>query len=145
MAVKIRDLTDPAGDYAVYGIPSAERPGSRTPPAGQAMPPFVAGSARLNVGSRLTRPGSKRFAGLYEADVDTGYLTSAYKTLITNLLAVAAKGVVLGAPAATVSWDPCITKRDPSSGALLAHQLVTSYTVNAAATSQNTRKIGRGY
>lgn len=145
LAVKVRDLTDQTGDYATYGIPLAERAGSRTPPGGQPMPPFVAGSARLNVGSRLTRPGSKRFAGIYEADVDTGYITTTYRALIQGVLTALADNVVLGAPAATTSLDPCITKRHPETGALLAYQLVTSTTINAAATSQNTRKIGRGY
>ena len=145
LAVKVKDLTDQTGDYAVYGVPTAERAGSRTPPSGQPMPPFVAASARLNVGSRTTRPGSKRFAGIYEADVDTGYITSAYRTLVGNLLAVCADNIVLGAPAATVSLDPCVAKRNPTTGALLAYQLVTSYTIAAPATSQNTRKIGRGY
>jgi hypothetical protein len=142
--ITCKDLTNPTGDYAVYGIPSAERAGTRSNPSGHAMPPFLAVGARLNVGSRVTRPGQKRFTGLYEVDSNGDTVDSGFKATVEAILAVVVGGVVLGAPAATVSLDPVVVKRDPVDGSVLAHQLVTSYTVNELLTSQNTRKIGRG-
>lgn len=142
--VKSRDMDDNTGDYASYGVPLGERIGTRTPPSGDPAPPFLAAGVRLNVGTRVTRPGQKRIAGMYDADTNTGYLASGYVTLVDNLMAVAANGVVLGAPAATVSLDPVVVRRSPSTGLPTAHQVITSYTVSAVTTSQNTRKIGRG-
>lgn len=143
-SVSLRDLTDPLGAYAVYGIPTAERAGTRSAPAGGPVPPFMAVGARLNVGSRVTRPGQKRFPGMFEADVDSEVANSAFVTLVGNILAVTTVGIVLGAPAATVALDPVVTKLDPATGAVLASQEITSYTINPVITTQNTRKIGRG-
>lgn len=143
-SVTVTDISDNTGDFAVYGIPTAERAGTRSNPAGDPAPPFLALGARLNVGSRVTRPGQKRFAGMYEVDMSGDVAAAGYITLVQNLLNVTSVGIVLGAPAATVSLAPIVVKRDPATGGVLTFQNVTSYTINSRLTTQNTRKIGRG-
>jgi hypothetical protein len=142
--VTVVDISDPSGDYAVYGIPSAERAGTRSNPSGDPAPPFLSIGVRLNVPSRVTRPGQKRYAGMYEVDMQGDTATSGYITLIENAAAATIAGMVLGAPAATVSLNPVVVKRDPATGGVLTYQSVTSTTVNTRITTQNTRKIGRG-
>jgi len=142
--ITVRDLSNDTGDYAVYGIPTAERAGTRSNPSGQMLPPFLAVGVRLNVASRVTRPGQKRFAGMYEVDCDGDTVNSTFAGLVEDIMDVMTGAIVLGAPAATVALDPIVVKRNPVDGSILADQYVTSYTVNQYVTSQNTRKIGRG-
>jgi len=143
-SVTVRDLSNTAGDYAVYGIPTAERAGTRANPSGNILPPFLAVGVRLNVASRVTRPGQKRFAGMYEVDSDGDTVNATFASLVEDIMDVMVGPIVLGAPAATVSLDSIVVKRSPVDGSVLADQYVTSYTVNNQITSQNTRKIGRG-
>jgi len=144
LSARIREMNNVAGDYAEFAIPSAERVGTRANPGAQGvMPPYVAIGARLVVGTRVTRSGQKRYSFSREEDVTLGFISAAWKTVIANNLAVMTAGIVLGAPAATVTLSPRIFRKD-FSGSVTAHQPITGYIVNDAATTQNTRKFGRG-
>ena len=143
-SVVAKDLSDPLGLFGEYGIPVGERGGTRTGgDGGEPVPAFNAVGVRLNVASRVTRPGQKRLSGLIERDLygqavhgDYMALASAWADVITN-------DFVLGAPAALVTLRPAVVRRDIT-GAVVADQPVTGYFVNPNVTSQVSRKLGRG-
>jgi len=144
ISIKIRELNNVAGDYAEYDVPTAEKVGTRANPAGaELLPPFGAAGVRLVVGSRLTRPGQKRYAFLTETDNIAGVLQSAYRTLLVAHMNIMTVNLVLGAPAATCTLVPIVTKKD-ATGFVTAHQNITGYLINGNITSQNSRKFGRG-
>lgn len=143
-SVLLRELNDPAGDYGEYAIPSGERAGTRSVgSADSPLPSFTALGMRLTVGSRVTRPGQKRFCCLSENDQDYGSLTSGVVTAANNLGAVLIADMTLGAPAATAVFRPIVVRKD-TTGAVIADQTVTGFLVNSKATSQVSRKYGRG-
>lgn len=143
-SVNILELNAPTGDYAEYPVPILERPGTRgVVGLGDPMPPFNAVGVRLTVGTRVTRPGQKRFPGLYEGDNNSGILGPEMTLVVNNLMAVMTEPMILGAPAATIVLNPVVTRRDVS-GAVTANQPVQGWVTNPNITSQNTRKIGRG-
>lgn len=143
-SIKITELNNPEGDYAEYAIPLAEQTGTRSAPTqAEGLPPFIAAGVRLLVGSRLTKPGQKRFPFLVEQDSAGSMLQSAMLALVQAHAAVISAEMLLGAPAALTTLSPIVCRRDPQ-GVVLAHQLVTGYLVNPWVTTQNTRKMGRG-
>lgn len=143
--VSVRELDDPSGEYAVYGIPTAQRSGTRTSTGtSNFLPPFNSCGIRLTVGTRVTRPGQKRLAFLTEVDsnglvIDDGYLALA--RLWAERITAAA---TLGAPAALMVLQPVIVRKNPETGLPIAHQNVTGFVINSAPTSQVSRKIGHG-
>ena len=142
--VQVRELNNPTGEYGDYAIPTGEWAGTRTPPAqGELMPPFCVAAMRLTVGSRLTRPGQKRFTGLVEGDQASGILSASVITLLNNIGNVVTAPIVLGAPAATVSLTPIIVKK-AAGGSVISHQEITGYLVSNRVSTQNTRKYFRG-
>lgn len=142
--VRVREMNNPLGDYAEYDVPVAEQPGTRSATGmGEVLPPFLSVGVRLVVGTRVTRPGQKRFAFLAELDNVSGNLNSASRTLFVSLLNVMTVDMLLGAPAATVELSPRVTRRD-AQGFVVASQPITGYLINNQLTSQNTRKVGRG-
>lgn len=70
--------------FADYYIPAAEQAGSRSG-TGDLVTPFLSGSIKLVVASRVTRPGSKRIAGMQEGDFAGNYLAAATVTLLQTL------------------------------------------------------------
>lgn len=143
-SIEVRELNNPTGDYGTYAVPSGEWAGTRANPTqADTLPPFCAGSIRLTVGTRLTRPGSKRFVGLVEGDQVGGILHGATITLLNNIGNVVTAPIVLGAPAATVSLTPIIVKKG-AGGSVLAHQEITGYLASNRVTTQNTRKFFKG-
>lgn len=143
-SVRITELNNDAGAYAEYSIPLAERTGTRAGATGDAMPPFSAVGVRLTVGSRVTRPGQKRFGNLYEGDQVSGVLQSGIVNAVNSLMAVMTTGMVLGAPAAAAGLLPIVGRRDRATGFVVAHQEIEGWLVNTNVTTQNTRKFGRG-
>lgn len=144
ISVRVRELNDPAGDYAEFDVPTAEKLGTRANPAQQELlPSFNAAGVRLVVGTRTTRPGQKRFPFLTESDNNGGVLQAAYKALLTSHMNIMSVPMVLGAPAALTDLYPIVTKKDQF-GVVSAYQFVTGYIINNNVTSQNSRKIGRG-
>lgn len=141
--VVIRELNNPAGDYATFDIPPAEQGGTRTTGSGEAMPPFNAVGVRLVVGTRTTRPGQKRLPFLTEGDNLSGALGAGMVGLVQTWAANQTALIDLGAPAALTGLQPIVTRKD-AQGFVTAWQPVTGYLINPNITSQNSRKIGRG-
>lgn len=142
--VEVRELNNVAGALGTYGVPAAEQAGTRTPGTqGDLQPPFVSAGVRLNVGTRITRPGQKRFAGLVEGDNLGGQLQSGLKTAIDTAMAQMIASMTLGAPAATMTLQPIVCRKD-AAGYVTAFQPIESWSVNQYLTSQNTRKFQRG-
>lgn len=142
--VFVRELNTPTGAYGSYGIPASERAGTRSPgSSSDILPIFNAVGVRLNVGTRATRPGQKRFCGLNEDDQSSGSLQTAVSTAVGTLMDQMIESMTLGAPAATMVLMPIVCRKDVL-GNVVAHQAITSYSLKSAVTSQVSRKLGRG-
>lgn len=146
VAVHVKDADDPVGEAASWNIPAGEIYGTRTDPGGGAnlMPPYVAVTAKLGVATRATRSGSKRFPFMTEADQSNGVVTTAFATLVTAVLTSAAGLILLGAPAALMELDPVVRGVGASDPPVVTYQPITSFAVNLNASTQNSRKVGRG-
>lgn len=143
-SVEVRELNNPTGALGSYGIPSSEWAGTRTPGTeAQILMPFSAVGVRLDVGTRVTRPGQKRFAGLVEGDQNSGEVQAGVRNAVITAMTLMIASMTLGAPAATMTLKPVVVRKD-ALGAVTAQQSITSYTINPYVTSQNTRKFGRG-
>lgn len=70
--------------FGEYPIPAGEQQGTRAA-ATQFMPPTIAASVRLAVGTRTTRPGSKRLVGVLEGDVTVTVIDPAVLAIIQVL------------------------------------------------------------
>lgn len=141
--VIIRELNNPAGDYAVFDVPPVEQAGTRGTPSGDPMPPFTALGIRLVVGTRLTRPGQKRIPFWYEGDQASGVWGAGVVNLGLVWGALMTVPMILGAPAALAELVPIVARKDPT-GFVTASQPTTGFLVNLNVTTQNSRKIGRG-
>jgi hypothetical protein len=143
-SVKVRELNNPAGEFAEWDIPVGEQAGTRSAPVdADLMPPMVAAGARLTVATRLTRSGQKRMGYLTQTDSSAQTLTAGYITLFSAWLNVVTSIMTLGAPAPLCALHPIVTRKD-AQGTVLAHQDVVGYVINPYTTTQNSRKIGRG-
>jgi len=143
-SVFIRELDNPAGEYATFSVPVGERVGTRSTPSPNTFcPPFIASGVRLTVGSRLTRPGQKRLPLIYEADVEGSELQPGWLALVESWADVIDTGMALGAPAATSVLAPVVVSKQ-TDGTVTADQGVTGHLTNPRPTSQVSRKYGRG-
>lgn len=131
--------------YAEFPVPTAERVGLRAVGSlGDPVSSFTAGGFRQTVGTRVTRPGQKRFPFIYETDIDRNTLGVGY---LSGLDAVAIKfsaAVTLGAPVATGLMHPEIAHLTGAPPVPTTYQDVTGYVKNSNVTSQVSRKLGRG-
>ena len=142
--VTARDITDLTGAYGSYAIPLGEQGGTRTTPAaGEGMPPFISMGVRLNVGSRITRPGQKRLGGFTEADQANGSFVSAVVTAGQTWGDTAIQTITLPAPALLAVLTPVVVRKNPDGSAAI-WQPFTSAAASNVVTTQNTRKAGRG-
>jgi len=142
VSLKGREMNDPAGDYAEFDIPVGERAGTRAS-GGDLLPPYSATAVRLVVGTRATKPGGKRFAGLTEADQASGVLNTLITTPMIALMNVMTANMTLGAPAALNELNPIVARKD-ANGFVTAWQPITGYLINPNVSTQNSRKFGRG-
>lgn len=143
-SVEVRELNNVAGAIGIYGIPSGEQAGTRSATGGgDIMPPYVAAAVRLNVGTRSTRPGQKRFGGVLEGDNVNGQLQTALKNAIDTAMNTMISSMTLGAPAATMTLKPIVCRKD-ATGFVTAFQNIESWNVNQYLSTQNTRKFQRG-
>lgn len=142
--VLVRELNDPTGEYGTFVIPSAESAGTRTPASETGLlQPYAAIGMKLAVGTRVTRPGSKRFGGLVELDNNAGYANGPVYAATEALGAHMVAAMVLGIPALGMQLDPIICRKD-ATGAVVAHQPITGYSVSLVLSHQTSRSIGRG-
>lgn len=143
--VKIQELNEAAGEYATFAIPIGEKVGTRaTPSPNTFTPSFLAQGVQLTVGTRLTRPGQKRLPIVYEADVEGDEVQSTWYNLVETWANVIDAPMVLGAPAATSVLQPIVCKKD-SLGVVQEYQQVIGHLTAIYATSQNSRKRGKGF
>lgn len=146
VAVHVKDADNPAGEAASWNIPVGETVGTRATPASEnnILPPYIAATAKLGVATRATRSGSKRFPFLLEVDQTNGTLAAGFVTLVNAVLTAAATVVLLGAPAALMELTPVVRGVGATNPPVVTYQPITSYAVNLNASTQNSRKIGRG-
>lgn len=143
-SVYIRQLDDPSGEYGEYAIPLAEQAGTRSAGSSSEGQTFTSMGVRLTVGTRVTRPGQKRLWGFNEADYSGPYFNAGAVTAGQTLMDVMSANMTLGIPALGMDLNPIVTRKDPATGAVLAHQPVVGYVINTLVTTQNSRKLGRG-
>jgi len=143
-SVLVRELGNSTGEYGEYGIPAGEQVGTRTGGTdNDFMPSFAAAGVRLTVGTRVTRPGQKRFPFLQQGDVNVNSLGTTFNGLLVTLMDIMEANMTLGAPAAGVVLVPAVVSLN-ADGSIRTSQLVTGYKINPFVTSQNSRKAGRG-
>jgi hypothetical protein len=106
---------------------------------------------RLSVATRLTRPGSKRIAGVPEIETTNGaiQLTGAEISLFQNFMGLPIDFARNGAPGPDAQAVPIVVQRvrQPDGSYVLNPSVfnrVTGAVLNTQVTSQNTRKIGTG-
>lgn len=129
------------GQYGSYAIPGGEQQGTRTF-ATDFLPSLNAANITFNPLLRLTRPGSKRIAGLLEGDQASGVLTGAAVALLSTLAVALTNGFtdsVTGAVYTYIIWGRVNTNRPVE-----VKMPVNGFTVSVNTTSQVSRKLGRG-
>lgn len=89
--------------FGSYSIPSAERQGTRAAGGSNLSSPNLAGAIKLEVGTRVTRPGSKRIVGLLDADHDYVTITAGPLALLQALADVLDQDVTPTGGGAAVS------------------------------------------
>lgn len=142
-SISVRELDSALGDYGVYAVPAGERAGTGSNGTeASPLPLFNAVGARLSVGTRVTRPGQKRFSGLTESDSDNARLQSRAISAVEALLGHVVANITLGAPALTAVLSPVVVRKDVD-GLPVAYQDVVGYSVNPYMTSQVSRKKTR--
>lgn len=143
-SVRVVELGNSTGEYGEFPIPTGEQAGTRTNPTDAEFTPlFTAAGIRLTVGTRLTRPGQKRIPFLTQSDVVSQDLTSGFVTLLNSLMAVMKANMTLGAPAAGVVLVPSVVGLN-ADGTIRASQVITGYVIDTVATTQVSRRVGRG-
>lgn len=130
--------------FGEYAIPAAEQLGTRTGTSGDFLPTFAAAGVKLTVGSRVTRPGQKRFPGGMEMDSTGSAWTAAYITIIDALADKYDTSLTLGAPVATGNLQPKVVRLAADGVTVVASQDVVGHVTNPNVTSQVSRKIGHG-
>lgn len=143
-SVRVSELGNPTGEYGEFAVPAGEKAGTRAAPADpDLLPSYAAVGVRLSVATRATRPGQKRFGFLTQADFVNNDLQAAYNTPLVALMNLMAANMTLGAPAAGVVLVPSVVSLN-ADGTIRTSQVVTGYAINAKATSQVSRRYGRG-
>lgn len=149
-SIRVVNLFNDASDFYEKLLP-ANTNGTGT---GGAMPPFVSYAFRTAWLGSGVRRGQKRFAGVLEDEVNNGVLTSNVINELEDLRAMLGDPIV----ASGGNWQPVIVRRvktlDPETG-----RYIYSYPTNPSqlfqveanswqivnnATTQNSRKYGRG-
>lgn len=141
LSITAKDPTDPTGFLAEYAIPVGEQGGTRSAPtAAESTPTFVATGVRYTVGTRVTRPGQKRFFGAREADLNGNDFLSTWLSIVDPLASRLASEATLGAPELAAVIQPVVGRRSPA-GLVIAHQDITGYVLSPKVTSQVSRKV----
>jgi len=131
--------------FAEFGIPTAEQAGTRpTTGLGEPLNSFSAGGFRQTVGTRVTRPGQKRFPFLFEGDVVRNAINAGYLSGLTDVATAFCSPSALGAPVVGGALQPIIVHEPTVKHPTRAVQDVTGFIVNPNITSQVSRKLGRG-
>lgn len=135
--IVIENLTNGL-DFGVYTITGAERAGTRSA-SGDFLGQWICAAVRMNVGSRLTRPGQKRFSPLYEGDQANGLLTSGMVTILTALGAVLDDHIDIGSAGDGDARPIIYGEVNPNRIAVVENPIVSA-TVIQMTTTQRTRR-----
>lgn len=108
----------------------------------EGLPPYAAGSIRLNRATRELRNGQKRFAGPPESAQTNGTVTTAYTTAMNTIAADLAANLTGGSAGAV--WVPRIVRKQRVPPYAITAHIGIAGAQFVALTTQNTRKIGRG-
>lgn len=131
--------------FGEYAVPFADQLGTRGP--GQVinwLNSFSAVGVRQTVGTRVTRPGQKRFPFLVEGDVSNNAVDPATLILFDALGGAFSQVSVLGAPALGMALQPQVVHEPGVRDPVRHVQPVIGWQTNANVTSQVSRKLGRG-
>jgi len=138
-------LTENLDNPDEFGTPATGYDGLLS---GDAMPPFVTWSFRLNRTTRLVRNGQKRIGGLSEASVSAGLPVSGMATAIAAYETLVA--AILIEPVTGASFEPRIVHRATDAGpggdppaTPRADYAIASATFTTVST-QNSRKFFHG-
>jgi len=71
--------------FGTYAVPVGESLGTRAGGGSDLVTPIIAGLIKLNVATRVTRPGSKRISGFLETDLVGQAVAGGTVTLLQNL------------------------------------------------------------
>lgn len=114
--------------------------------ASPSLPSYAAFGFKLVRTDRSTRNGAKRFAGVPEAAVTGNAIVSPTATVYTNIeTALAANLVVTGTGGGAATLNPCIVRFSPLDPYQISElNLVSEAQIQPNATTQNSRKPGRG-
>lgn len=132
-------------DFGIFTITGTDRNGARVVST-DFNPLWLCAPVRLNVGTRLTRPGQKRISGLVEADVSNGTILPAplalVQTLADTFTVMLTYDVLEAAEARPVIYGPVIppSPSDPVGRPAPVTNPVTSATAISYMTSQRTRR-----
>ena len=142
--VRVEQLGVPDGYFGEYAIPAGEQAGTRATAGDATVASFVAVGVTLNVGTRVTRAGSKRLWGAGEGDLSGQYFGAAILGEAVLCMDACVGELTLGAPAALAMLQTVVARVNPSTGLVTASQDVIGHTVRSEVTSQVSRKLGRG-
>lgn len=142
-SVICRNLVD-GGELGEFAVPLGEQAGVRGAfePA-RYTPAFTSGGIRLTVGNTSTRPGQKRFPWVVDSDVDGNTLGSLYLALLEAVGAHIDQPLTLGSPVVAGVLQP-IVGGTVVDGFPTVYQDIIGHVTNSYATSQVSRKKGRG-
>lgn len=142
-SILVEQVNVAAGAYGTFPIPLAEQAGTRVPagaPGNELTPSFIAAGMRLNVSTKVTRPGQKRLWGLVEGDLFQTDLGTPARTAALLLGSQMDDNIILGAPAALTEVHMVIRKTAPDDVASV-DQRVTGTSVSNRIRSQVSRRL----
>jgi len=145
--LQVENIVPSADNFTIPYTPGTDT-GDRT---GDALPPFVTWSFRLNRQTTASRHGQKRFAGVSEGDQNNGVASGAVVALLDNL-ALLLDNIIGGVPPAIATYVPRIFRAGRPSVTIPAKikpaVLQASFPIANAqyvsVATQNSRKFGAG-
>jgi len=143
LSVAIEQVDVAVAGFGVYAIPAGEQAGTRVPavaPGNVQMNTFSAIGMRLNVSTRATRPGQKRFWGLSEGDVLGNNLEAPAAAAAVAFGATLASTILFGAPALSAEAK-MIVRASGADNVPQVHQDITGASVSLNVRSQVSRRV----
>jgi hypothetical protein len=130
-AVEWINYNDPS-DFGLTPITTGQN-GARS---GEVLPAFIAWGFNYNRSSRVTRNGSKRFAGVMEGDVINGLAVPAFLNVLEDVAGQLGQDLQAGL---TEMWRPVIARISTDGATVIQTNDVQNVTYRRI-TTQNSRK-----
>lgn len=139
--VRLDTVNKPIGEFGEFGIPLTERSGTRAAgTASEKLANFLCAPIKLLVGTKATKSGSKRLAGLVEGDVNANNIVPALFEHLADIGAKYSTEADLGAPTIGVRCQPVIFRDGKGVGPSIS-QDVTGFAIPLSLTTQKTRQV----